>query len=102
MVDAPLGALTVRQHGGDVRIIALGEGIQGNYDVTTDRGDISIVVAQESDASFYVESSQGEVYCGAFPLQGSIEGSVRKFTGRLNQGQHTVNLQATEGNVIID
>lgn len=102
VVDAPLGALTVRQHGGDVRIIALGEGIQGNYDVTTDRGDISIVVAQESDASFYVESSQGEVYCGAFPLQGSIEGTVRKFTGRLNQGQHTVNLQATEGNVIID
>ena len=102
VADAPLGPVTIRQHGGDVRIIALGDGIQGNYDVSTERGDISIVVAQGSDASFYVETAGGEVHCGAFPLQGSIEGNVRKFAGRLNQGQYTVKLQTSEGNVIID
>ncbi|MFO7975281.1 MAG: DUF4097 family beta strand repeat-containing protein [Candidatus Hydrogenedentota bacterium] len=102
VADAPLGPLTIRQHGGDVRIIALGKGIQGNYDISSERGDISIVIAQESDASFYVETVEGEVHCGAFPLQGSIEGAVRKFAGRLNQGRHTVKLQANEGDVIID
>jgi len=102
VADAPLGPVTIRQHGGDVRIIALGEGIQGTYDISSERGDISIVVAQGSDASFYVETVGGEVHCGAFPLQGSIEGSVRKFSGRLNQGQHTVTLRTNEGNIIID
>ncbi len=102
VADAPLGPVTIRQHGGDVRIIALGEGIRGNYDVSTERGDISIVVAQGSDASFYVETVGGEVHCGALPLQGSIEGNIRKFSGRLNQGQHTVTLRTTEGNIIID
>ena len=102
VADAPLGPLTIRQHGGDVRIIALGEGIQGDYDITTERGDISIVVAQSSDASFYVEASGGEVHCGAFPLQGSIEAGMRKFGGRLNRGTHTVKLQTTEGSIIID
>lgn len=102
VADAPRGPVTIRQHGGDVRIIALGEGIHGNYDISAERGDISIVVAQESDASFYVETVEGDVHCGAFPLQGSIEGAVRKFAGRLNQGQHTVKLQTNEGDVIID
>jgi putative adhesin len=101
VVDAPKGPIEVPQNGGDVRIVAL-EGVGGAFDVSVEKGDISIVLSPSSDAQFNITAVNGQVQSSAFPLQGFIKGDVREFTGRLNGGLHEVKLQSKDGDIIID
>lgn len=101
VIDGPNDAVEVHNEGGDVRIIAL-DGIGGDYDVSVQQGNLSIVVPPTADATFLVTVENGTVRRSAIPLSGSIEKGSQKFLGQLNNGLHTVTLEARDGDIIID
>lgn len=100
VVDSPRAGLTVHNRGGDVRIIAL-EGVAGDYEVIVEDGNLSMVVPQTTDATFWLNVHGGYVR-SAIPVTGAIEGDVQTFRGRLNNGSHRVYLETRGGNIVLD
>lgn len=100
IIDAPHDKVFVHVDHGDVVILAM-EGIKGDYDISVDDGDLSMVIAPESDASIWTNVTGGVVY-SSIPLSGSIEGDRREFHGRVGAGLHKVTLTAKGGNVVLD
>jgi putative adhesin len=102
IVDSPRGEVYVRNHGGDVRIIAL-DGIGGNYDVLAERGNLSILLPESADATLLLTAQDGAVQpSNGVSLTGRIEDGLHFFQGRLNNGLYTLDLKTTEGNIVID
>ena len=102
VIDEPRGPVAATCRGGDVRIIAA-EGVEGDYDVQVDSGNLSVLLAPTADASLQITAVNGIVYSTAVPLEfGSIHGEVRKYQGKLNDGTHKLTLVATGGDVLID
>ncbi|MBN2310753.1 MAG: hypothetical protein JXR94_17400, partial [Candidatus Hydrogenedentes bacterium] len=99
IVDAPHGEVFVNSRGGDVRIIAL-DGVDGDYGVRVEGGDLSLLVPSTADATLYVTATNGIVF-PAIPLTGSIDGPVRKYQGRLNNGRYTLTLETKDGDIAI-
>lgn len=100
LVDTPLGGLTIRNRGGDVRILAL-EGVHGDFDVKTENGHVSMVAPRDADAAFWLNAQGGEIY-SAIPVTGSMERDVKSFHGKLNGGAHRVTLETRRGNIILN
>ena len=100
LIDEPQGPVTVKHTGGDVRIIAL-QGILGAYDISVERGDLSMVVPDSADAAFDVHVVGGTVHSRS-KLHGSIGSGEQNLEGVLNGGAYMVKLEAREGNIYID
>ena len=100
IVDSPHGELSIRHENGDVRIVAL-EGISGDMNVTVNGGILSMVRSADANVTFLVTVENG-VMESAVPMHGSINNNNWEFSGRLNDGQYTVQLTARNGDVLID
>lgn len=100
IIDTPHAALKVRSHDGDVHIIAL-EGVEGDYDIVVDKGDLSMVVPATADATFLL-TARGGVIRSAIPVTGAIDRGAQTFQGRLNGGTHRVFLETRSGNIVLD
>lgn len=100
IIDSPGSGLTVRNTGGDVRILAL-DGIGGEYDVRVEDGDLSLLAGPASDAMLNVKTTGGEVH-SAHPLTGAITKDVREFSGRLRDGLYRVQLETVNGDLYLD
>ena len=101
VIESPHAAVTARNTGGDVRIIAF-EGIGGDYDVFVERGNISILLPPATDASLSVSAENGFVTTSsAIPLTGSIKKGRQEFI-KTNTGPHRITLQTKNGDIIID
>lgn len=100
IIDSPREELTIRHENGDVRIVAL-EGIFGDMNVTVNGGNLSLVRSADANATFLVTVENG-VMESAAPMHGSINNNNWEFSGRLNEGQYTVQLTARNGDVLID
>ena len=100
IIESPGGGVSVRNSGGDVRIIAL-EGILGNYEVSTENGNISIAIPNTADAWLILTVDKGTIY-STVPLTGTSERDTHAFQGRLNGGTHRVVLETHQGSILID
>ena len=100
IIESPGAAVSVRNSGGDVRIIAL-EGILGNYEVFTENGNISIAIPNTADARLFLNADEGTIY-STVPLTGTTERDTHAFQGRLNGGTHRVELETHRGSIQID
>lgn len=103
VLDSPGNALTVRQRGGDVRLLPL-DGILGDFDVKTEGGDISILIPESADAVLLVTARNGNVRT-AFPLTGEVGKDFQRLQGRLRpegEGKCRVVLETVGGDIIVD
>lgn len=100
VVDSPGAGVTVEATNGDVRIVAL-EGINGDFDVRVDRGNISLAAPETASATFILNATDGMVR-SALPVTGSMEGTAYRFQGRLNDGTHRVVLETQGGDIRVD
>ena len=100
VVDAPGAGVTVRNTGGDVRLVALA-GIRGDFDIDAEDGDISLAVASDASATFWLSARGGSIH-SSVPVTGTMDRSVQTFQGRLNAGTYRVVLNVRRGNIIID
>ncbi len=100
VIDAPMGQVRARNVGGDVRILAM-EGVGGAYDVSVERGNISILLGPKSDANLDVRAENGAVH-SAIPLTGELSRTIQAFRGQMNAGTHLVHLQTQGGDIVLD
>ncbi len=100
VIESPRGGVQARNNGGDVRLLSL-EPLGGDVDIRVDRGAISALLAPESSATLTLRATDGRVQSG-IPLTGSINGALQEFTGRLNDGQFNVLLEAAGGNIVLN
>jgi len=99
-LESPKGEVFVRNTGGDVRILALDD-LGGNFDVLAENGNIGIVFAKPLDVDLSAITNGG-VINSTVPLSGTIVGPQRDFRGRFQNGTHRVQLEARNGDVVID
>jgi DUF4097 and DUF4098 domain-containing protein YvlB len=99
-VDTPRGEVVARDRGGEIRIAAL-DGVGGNMDIATERGDVSIVLPPAADVTILTTAHGGDVN-SAIPLTGTIEKELRKFQGRLNAGKFTLAIETKDGDITIN
>ncbi|HOJ32590.1 MAG TPA: DUF4097 family beta strand repeat-containing protein [Candidatus Hydrogenedentes bacterium] len=103
VLDSPGNGLTVRQRGGDVRLLPL-DGILGDFDVKAEGGNISILIPDSSDAVLLVTARNGNVRT-AYPLTGEIGRDFQRLQGRLRpegEGKYRVVLETVGGDIIVD
>ncbi len=100
VIDTPGAGVYARTKGGDVRLIAV-NGVKADYDIETEKGNISLAAPDTTDATFWIEIIDGN-YRSSVPLTGTSHGSDHTFQGKLNAGTRRIMLKAREGNVVID
>ena len=100
VIDAPGGSVTVRNTGGDVRLVVLA-GIRGDFDIDAEDGDISMAIARDASATFWLSARGGNIH-SSVPVTGTMDRTLQTFQGRLNAGTHRVVLNVRRGNIIID
>ena len=100
IIESPGSEVSVRNSGGDVRIIAL-EGINGDYDVSTENGNISMAIPRTADVWLILNVDEGTYY-STFPLTGTSERDTHAVQGQLNGGTHRVVLETHQGSIQID
>lgn len=99
-VELPKGDLVVRNAGGDAMVLAY-EGVQGNFDIGVEKGDINFLVPDATDATLFVNATRGQVN-SKVRLNGSVQGERREFSGALGAGTYRVDLGVTGGMINID
>ncbi len=103
IVESPGNGLTVRQRGGDVRILPL-DGILGDMDIKAEGGGISILIPESADATLQATARNGLVRT-AFPLTGEIGRDYQRLQGRPRpetDGKFRVLLETIGGDIVID
>jgi hypothetical protein len=101
IIDKPGGAVTVRNSLGNVRILAL-DGMAGDMDIKVEEGDLSVVLGDAAYSELSVAVDKGTVD-SAIPLEGSILGrSQAKYRGFPKQGQYKMELEAKNGDIVLD
>lgn len=100
VLEALASSAVVRNRGGDVRVLALA-GVQGDYDIVVEQGNLSILLPADANTAIDVVTEAGMVY-SQIPLNGSIGPNVQEFHGRLGDGSHRVVLRAKSGDVRIN
>lgn len=99
-VDLPKGELDIACVGGDAIVLAY-DGVQGDYKVSVDQGDISLLVPDTADATLFVVATNGQVN-SKVRLSGSVLGDRREFSGPIGAGKYRVDLAVIGGTVNID
>lgn len=100
VIESPRGGVVARSTGGDVRILAL-EPVGGDFDVLVDDGNLSMLLAPQSDAALTLKTENGVVH-SAIPLTGSISRDSRTYQGRLQDGRYAVKLETRNGDIVLD
>lgn len=101
VIDKPGGAVTVNNSMGNVRILAL-DGLAGNFKVTVEDGDMSVVLGDAVYSELSVAVDDGNVD-SAIPLEGSILGRGQaKYRGFPKQGAYKMELSAKNGDIVLD
>ena len=100
VLENPQAAVTVRSKKGDVRIIAI-DRIGGEYHVTAEDGNISMVAPKEPEAVFHLNVNGGTIY-SRLPVNGSIEGPIWALNSKPAPGTPRVWLETIRGNIILD
>lgn len=100
VIDTPNAGVVARNHGGDIRLIAL-DGVKADYDLAAEDGNISLAIPDDADALFIINTYGGSVY-STIPITGTSERDTHTFQGRLNGGTHRVLVETRRGNVVID
>ena len=99
-IDTPQSSVYARNTGGDIRIIAL-NGVQGNFDVKTQDGNISMLIPPTSDALLVLNVNDGQLY-SKYPVTGTVQKTTSTFQGRLNNATHRVVLETQNGDIELD
>ncbi|MDZ4860301.1 MAG: DUF4097 family beta strand repeat-containing protein [Candidatus Hydrogenedentes bacterium] len=99
-VESPKGELVLRNRGGDARVLAL-EGVFGSYNVGVEKGNITVLLPPDADATLFVTAVNGQVQ-SRVRMSGSVERERREYTATLGAGQHRVDLAVDSGNIFID
>lgn len=89
-----------RVQGGDVYCLAL-NGINGDIDIQTEKGNISILLSPEADCNIKA-ISQGGVIDSAIPLNGVFSRTRQEASTQLKEGKFSVLLQSNDGDIVID
>ncbi len=100
VVDTPHGDVTVRNKQADLRILAI-SGIGGNYDLSAENANISIVLPKKPNVTIFATANNGSVQ-SAIPLTGTLDKNTRSFQGRLNGGKHRIAMETTKGDIVIN
>ena len=100
VLEALATGATVRNRGGDVRVIAL-NGVQGDYDILAEQGNVSFLLPPDDNATFEVIAENGVVY-SKIPLNGSIGPGAQEFHGRVGEGAHRLTLHTKGGDIRIN
>lgn len=99
VIESPHSEIVARATGGDIRIISF-EGVNGNYDVRAEQGNISILLPPESDASLAATAENGAVH-STIPLTGNIKKDFQEFV-KTTAGTYRVTLQTKNGDILIN
>lgn len=99
VIESPHAEIVARSTGGDVRIISL-DGVDGNYDIRAEQGNISIVLPPSTDASLSATVVDNGAVRSAIPLTGSIKKGLQEFIR--NAGPLHVTLQTKNGDILIN
>jgi hypothetical protein len=100
IIEGTQGEVLVRNSGGDVRILAI-EGIGGHYDVLVEKGNLSMLLDPEADVTLSLKTAGGGIDT-ALPLTGTLSREGQEFQMRLKEGRFRVQLEARDGNIILD
>jgi DUF4097 and DUF4098 domain-containing protein YvlB len=100
LIDSPNSGVIAHTKGGDVRVIAV-DGVKGDYDISTENGNISIAVPDTEDVAFWLDVYEG-TYRSSVPLTGTSQNDNHTFQGRLNAGTRRILLKAHNGTIMID
>lgn len=100
VIESPQGPLTLRNNGGDIRILAL-EGVLGTWDVRVEKGNLRALLAPESDVSLSLQALRGAIH-STIPLQGVISPGKQEFNGRMKDGLFPVRLETVDGDITLD
>jgi DUF4097 and DUF4098 domain-containing protein YvlB len=100
LIDTPGAGVYARTKDGDLRLIAV-NGVNADYDIETENGNISLAVPETADAMFLLNIEDGS-FRSSVPVTGSSHGDNHTFQGRLNSGSRRILLEAHQGNIVID
>jgi len=101
LVESPVGDLTVRHQNGNVRVMALLGGVEGNWSVDVTDGDIAMLVPPSADVFYRINYENGAVF-PRISLDGTVKGQGGSFRRRLNEATYRIDLTAKNGNVYLD
>jgi hypothetical protein len=99
VIEAPHAEIEANNSGGDVRIISF-DGIGGNYSVTAEQGNISILLPPETDATLTATAVFGVVR-SSIPLTGNKKKDFEEFT-KPGTGPYRVTLKTRQGDILLD
>ncbi|HUW62212.1 MAG TPA: DUF4097 family beta strand repeat-containing protein [Candidatus Bathyarchaeia archaeon] len=99
VIEAPHAEIEATNSGGDVRIISF-DGISGNYTVTAEQGNISILLPPETDATLTATAEFGVVR-SSIPLTGNKKKDFEEFT-KPGTGPYRVTLKTRHGDILLD
>ena len=99
-VELPKGELELRCTNGDAIVMAY-DGVQGDYKVNVEQGNMNVLVPDSADATLFVVAVNGQVN-SKVRLNGSVQGERREFNGTLGAGKFRVDLGVTGGTINID
>lgn len=85
---------------GDIRFLAL-NGLSGDVDISSEKGNISILLSPETDCKIKVISEEG-IIDTAIPLTGVFSRSKQEAFAQIREGKYSVQLKAVKGDIIID
>ncbi|HOV32808.1 MAG TPA: DUF4097 family beta strand repeat-containing protein [Candidatus Hydrogenedens sp.] len=89
-----------RVQSGDVHCLAL-NGINGDIDIQTEKGNISILLSSEADCNIKAIAQSGAID-SAIPLNGVFSRTRQEASTQLKEGKFSVLLQANDGDIVID
>ncbi|MGC9055030.1 MAG: DUF4097 family beta strand repeat-containing protein, partial [Candidatus Hydrogenedens sp.] len=92
--------VVARLQEGDVRFLAL-NGILGDIDISTDKGNISILLSPETDCKLKAITQEG-IIDTALPLMGVFSRMKQEAEAQIREGKYTVLLKTVKGDIIID
>ena len=99
VIEAPHAEIEANNSGGDVRIISF-DGISGNYTVTAEQGNISILLPPETDATLTATAEFGVVR-SSIPLTGNKKKDFEEFT-KPGTGPYRIALKTLHGDILLD
>ncbi|GEM_PF-1224034 len=92
--------VVARLQEGDIRFLAL-NGILGDIDISTEKGNISILLSPETDCKLKAKTQEG-IIDTALPLTGVFSRMKQEAEVQIREGKYAVLLKAVKGDIIID
>jgi hypothetical protein len=99
VIEAPHAEIEATNSGGDVRIISF-DGIGGNYTVTAEQGNISILLPPETDATLTATAESGVIRT-SIPMTGNKKKDFEEFT-KPGTGPYRITLRTRQGDILLD